>query len=271
MLFRSERARDQALAGDVAEDRLCADGARRDVDEVLEILELDVDLDLVVLEGNEGEREAGVAVEPELEGNVEGLLRDAAKDGVCGRHNVGRKDAIIAKAGDVGVVAGERRGIRGIDLRNAGRAVRAGVKLNTAIAVDHVEVRELLTRGERELIPDVEPLTIVLVDLLAADLDVDVVDKVLAEVGDPRERATARHDGGVDGGEGDLDVDARDKIAVAGDRALDTLAEVADTVEGLLDGLHREVGMPTVELLKKGNLGVGRQVDVLGTIGDELH
>jgi hypothetical protein len=29
--------------------------------------------------------------------------------------------------------------------------------------------------------------------------------------------------------------------------------------------------MPTVELLKKGNLGVGRQVDVLGTIGDELH
>ena len=271
-----ERARNEALLGDVAEDHGGLGGDN--VDEVLEVLELNVDLDLVVLEGDQGEREAGVAVEPELEGDVERLLRDAALDSRCctrdnpGVHDVGTKDAIIALAGDLRVVAGEDRGIRGVDLRNAGRAVGAGVKLNTAIAVNHVEVRKLLARGERELIPDVEPLTIVLVDLLAANLDVHVVDHVLAEVGDPGEGVTGRvEDGGVDRGEGDLDVDARDEIAVTGDRALNALAEVANTVESLFDGLHRKVGMPAVELLKKGNLGVRRKVHVLGAIGDELH
>ena len=279
-----ERARDQALLADEVEDRLRGSlvGARYNVAQVLEVLELDIDLDLVVLEGNKGEREAGVTVEPELKGDVEGLLRDAARD--CGGksirlrreanarvNDVRAKDAVIAVAGDLRVVAGEDRGIRGIDLRNAGRATDLGREGNTTIAVDHVEVRKLLARGERELIPDVEPFTIVLVDLLTANLDVHVVDHVLAEVGDPGEGAAARDNGGINGREGDLDVDARDEIAVTGDRALNTLAEVANTVEGLLDGLHRKVGMPAVELLKKGNLGVRRKVDVLGAIGDELH
>jgi hypothetical protein len=47
--------------------------------EVLELVELDVDLHLVVLESNQREREAGVAVEPELQRDVESGLRDAAR------------------------------------------------------------------------------------------------------------------------------------------------------------------------------------------------
>ncbi len=43
--------------------------------EVAEVVELEVDADLVVLERDQGEREARVAVEPELKGDVERVLR----------------------------------------------------------------------------------------------------------------------------------------------------------------------------------------------------
>ena len=277
-----ERARGKAEVADPREDALDRDRGstrnRRDVAEVLELVELDVDLNLVVLEGNQREREARVAIEPELKRDVERALRDASLN--AGRHRISRgrlldnrgvgKRAVITRRDDTGVHAREDRRIGRGDLRRAGRAVAAGVKKDTTVAVHHVEVRELLARGERELIPDVEPLTVVLVDLLATDLNVDVVDHVLAEVRDPRERGAVR-DLLVNRGERDLNVDTRDKITVAADRALDTLAEVADTVKRLLNRLHREVRVAAVELLEERNLRVRRQVDVLCTIGDELH
>ena len=280
-----ERARGKAEVADPREDALDRNrrrgrgsSDRLDVAEVLELVELDVDLDLVVLEGNQREREARVAIEPELKRDVERALRDAALN--AGRHRISRgrlldnrgvgERAVITRRDNTGVHAREDRRIGSGDLRSAGRAVAAGVKKDTTIAVHHVEVRELLARGERELIPDVEPLTVVLVDLLATDLNVDVVDHVLAEVRDPRERGAVR-DLLVNRGERDLNVDTRNKITVAADRALDTLAEVADTVKRLLNRLHREVRVAAVELLEERNLRVRRQVDVLCTIGDELH
>jgi len=273
-----ERARDQALATDGAEDLRGLRGRRcggANVAQVLEVLELDVDLDLVVLEGDEGKREARVAVEPELERDVEGLLRDAARDlavAVAVDDRARAEGAVITTGNERGVRAGQDRGIADIGLRDAGAAGRrADIEENTAVAIDHVEVGQLLARGERELIPDVEPLTIVLVDLLAANLNIDVVDQVLAEVGHPGEGVGVSDKGLVDRGEGHLDIDTGNQIAVTGDRALDTLAKVADTVEGLLDRLHREVRMAAVKLLEKGNLRVGRQIHVLGAIGDELH
>ena len=51
--------------------------------EVADVVELEVDANLVVLERDEGEREARVAAEPELEGDVERVLRGA-------RANLGR-------------------------------------------------------------------------------------------------------------------------------------------------------------------------------------
>ena len=278
-----EGAGDQALVGDVVED-VEAVGASRDarlldVTQVLELVELNVDLHLVVLERNQREREASVAVEPELQRNVESLLRDTVVD----RYGVDRtigdggvtEGAVITHGLDVGVVAGQCLGIVGVNLRHAGAAGLAGTRQGHAtIAVHHVEVSQLLANGESELIPDVEPLTIVLVNLLATDLHVHVINHVLAEVGDPGEGARVHvgaKDGAVNRGERHLDVDTRDQIAVTGDRALHTLAEVADTVEGLLNGLHREVGVTTIELLEEGNLRVSRKVNVLSAVGDELH
>ena len=48
--------------------------------EVAEVVELEVDADLVVLERDQGERKTRVAVEPELEGDVERVLRRAGEE-----------------------------------------------------------------------------------------------------------------------------------------------------------------------------------------------
>ena len=48
--------------------------------EVLEVVELKVDADLVVLESDEGKSKTRVAAEPELEGNVERILRGTAEE-----------------------------------------------------------------------------------------------------------------------------------------------------------------------------------------------
>ena len=62
-----------------------------------------------------------------------------------------------------------------------------------------------------------------------------------------------------------------DQVAVAADRACDTLAEVGRAVERLLNRLHREVGVPAVHDLEERDLRVSRQVDILRAIGYKLH
>jgi len=62
-----------------------------------------------------------------------------------------------------------------------------------------------------------------------------------------------------------------DQVTVTGDCALYLLAEVRRAVERLLNGLHGEVCVATVDDLEEGNLGVACEVDILRTVGDELH
>jgi len=47
-----------------------------------------------------------------------------------------------------------------------------------------------------------------------------------------------------------------DQVAVAADRACDALAEVGSAVEGLLNRLHREVGVTAVHDLEERDLRV---------------
>lgn len=111
-----------------------------------------------------------------------------------------------------------------------------------------------------------------LVDLLTADLNVHVVDEVVADPVEPAELRTRAIAGlEADLGERGLEVDAVDQIAVAADRALHLLAEVRRAVERLLNGLHREVRVAAVHHLEEGNLGVAREVNILCAVGDELH
>jgi len=112
----------------------------------------------------------------------------------------------------------------------------------------------------------------VLVDALAADLELDALDKLVTSPVEPAElgaRAVAGEKS--DRGESGLEVHTVDQITVALDCAGDTATEARRAVERVLDGLHREVSVATVDHLEEGDLGIASEVDVLGTIGDELH
>ena len=77
-----EGGRRQVGRVDTVADRVeVARDLRRDVPaEVAEVVELEVDADLVVLERDERQRQARVAVEPELHRDVERVLRRAVED-----------------------------------------------------------------------------------------------------------------------------------------------------------------------------------------------
>jgi len=159
-----ERRGDEAGGVDTVADRVDVGESGRLVEaEVAEVVELEVDANLVVLERDEGEREARVAVEPELEGDVERVL--------------GR--ALERLVGGVGLTAG---------------AVIVAVLSALDEEVDelgnvanHLGIAGLLARLLRELVPDLEPVSIVLVDALAADLELDVLDQVVADPVEPAE------------------------------------------------------------------------------------
>jgi len=68
-----------------------------------------------------------------------------------------------------------------------------------------------------------------------------------------------------------LQVHAVDQVTVALDRARNLLAEVGSAVKRVLNGLHGEVGVTTINNLKKCDLRVASQVNVLGSVGYQLH
>jgi len=224
-------------------------GARRRVPaEVAEVVEVEVDADLVVLERDQGKRKTRVAAEPELERDVE-RVRGRAREALR-----------------------RREGLAGGAVVLAGRATLEDKVRELGNVANHLGIARLLAGLLRELIPDVEPVAIVLVDALATDLDLNGLDKVVADPVEPAERgarAVRRLD--RDRGERRLEVHAVDQVAVALDRARHTLAEARRAVEGVLDGLHREVRVAAVHDLEERDLGVTREVNVLGTVGNELH
>jgi hypothetical protein len=196
--------------------------------EVGERVELEPDLDLVVLEGNERESKTRVAAEPELEGDVEGVLRGTLED----------------LGGGVGLGVGQAS------------VVAVLTTLDEEVdefrdVTNHLGVTGLLAGLLGQLVPDVEPVTVVLVNLLTTDLNVNIVDQVVANPVEPTELGTRAVAGLEDDlGEGGLEVDTVDQVTITRDGALDLLAEVGRTVEGLLNRLHGEVSVAAVDDLE---------------------
>jgi len=209
--------------------------------------EIKVDLDLVVLEGNQGEGKSRVPAEPELKGHVEGGLRE----GVAGSANLG----------------GRARGSAGA--RNTGEGGVRDVRKLSGVS-NHLEVPTLLLGGERDLVPDVHPVSVLAINALSADLNLNLGDELLADEVHPAGINGCSHRL-VDLGEGDLEVGAVGKISVAGDRARHAASEVSLSGEGLLDGLHREVGVAPVRDLPEGDLRGAGQEDVLRAVSYKLH
>jgi len=196
-------------------------------------------------QSDQGKTEARVLHPPELEGDVEGGLREGIAGGAHlvdrASGGAGARDARKSGVGDVGELGG---------------------------VTDHLEVAALLLLRHGELVPDVHPVAVLAVDALATDLNLNLGDQLLANEVEP---ASVRGHGLVDLGEGHLEVGAVGEVAIAGDGAGHTATEIGLAGEGLLDGLHREVGVASVRHLPESDLGSSRKEHVLCAIGDELH
>ena len=215
---------------------------------VAQVIELQVDAHLVVLEGDQGQSQTRVAVKPELERNVQGVLRGALLD-------------LVRSVGGTGAAVG----------------VAVLTTLDQYVhqlgdVTNHLGVASLLARLLGELIPDLEPVSVMLIDALATNLDLDIADQIVTRPVEPAElgaRAVRAQQGDL--GQSGLQVHAVDQVTIALDGAGDLLAKVRGTIERVLNGLHGEVSVTTIHNLEESDLRVTRQIDVLGAVGDELH
>ena len=123
--------------------------------------------------------------------------------------------------------------------------------------------------------PEVLEAAVGLVDLLAADLHLRRLDQRVSKVvhvPDAIFLATCCTNVIFFLLEVDLEPEAVQKVAVARDDGDHSVSKGgAVRLEGLLHGLHAEVGVAAVQVLEKGDLGVASEVHVLHSVSDKLH
>ena len=183
-----------------------------------------IDAHLVVLEGDQGQRQSRVAAEPELQRNVEDRRA---------------------------TTAGHRRRLRATEV-----ATKHGVELDGVVKVGG------------QVLPQEEPLAVVGVDDLTANLHLNLLEELVAETTLKGSRPLHVHSLGV--GELDLQVGLVHQIRVAVDDGNDTLSILRRASEVHTKRLHGEVRMTLVEHLPKGDVGISSDVGILSTIRNEL-
>jgi hypothetical protein len=217
---------------------------------LLDGADIKVDLDLVVLKSDEGKGQTGVAAEPELKRDIKGGLRES----VTGSANLARS---------VGIA-------RTIDVVEGG----VGDEGQLGGVADHLEVAALLLGGHGKLVPDVHPITVLTVDTLATDLNLNLRDELFTGEVKPTgidisSRSVLQSLANL--GKSNLKVSAVSQITITRDGACHAATEVSLAVKSLLDRLHGEVSVTLVANLPESDLGVTSKVNVLGAIGDKLH
>ena len=177
--------------------------------------DIEIDLDFVVLKGDQGQSETGVAAVPKLEGNIEGGFRE----GVTRSANLARS---VALTRTVDIV---KRGI--------------GDKGEFGGVSDHSVVTFGLVNGQSEVVPDVHPVTVLAINALTTDFNFNLRNELFTGKVEPTGINTGT--GGVvlhaliDFGESDLKVSAVCKIAIAADGASDTTTEICLSVKCLFN------------------------------------
>jgi hypothetical protein len=212
--------------------------------------DIKVDLDLVVLKSDKGKGQTGVAAEPELKGDIEGGLGES--------------------------IAGSANLTRSVSIARAINVVKGGVgdEGQLGSVSDHLEVTALLLGRHGKLVPDVHPVSVLTVDALATDLNLNLRNELLT--GEVKPTGVDVSGGGVlqrlaNLGESNLKVSAVSQITITRDGAGHAATEVSLAVESLLNRLHGEVSVTLVGNLPESDLGVTSKVNVLGAIGDKLH
>ena len=118
--------------------------------------EINVDLHLVVLKGNQGKGKSGVAAKPELQRHVKGGLGQGV-------------------AGSTHLVGGSGGGARTRHTSEGG----VGDVGKLGGVTNHLEVTRLLLLGEGQLVPDVHPVTILTVNALTTNLNLNLGNQLL--------------------------------------------------------------------------------------------
>jgi hypothetical protein len=211
---------------------------------------IEVNLDLVVLKSDERKGKTGVTAVPELEGHVEGSLGES----ITGSANLTRR---IGLAGT----------IDGVERRVSDKSQLSGVS-------DHSIVTGLLVNRKSKVVPDVHPVTILAVNALTTDLNLNLRNQLLTGEIKPTSINTvlvSSLHGLVNLRESNLKVSAVSQITITRNGAGYTTSKIGLTVKSLFDRLHREVGVTFVRHLPKGNLRVARKIDILGAVSYKLH
>jgi hypothetical protein len=212
-----------------------------------------VNLDLVVLKGDQGEGKTGVGAKPELKRNIEGSLRK----GIAGGTHL---------TGSLGVA-------RTIDISEGGISDEGKLSGVT----NHLEVSTLLLSSHGKLVPDVHPITILAINALATNLNLNLSDELFSGEIQPTGINTRVVGGGgvsanthqlVNLRKSHLKISAVGKITIAADRALDTTTKIGLSVEGLLNRFNSKVGVTSVSDLPESDLRITSEVYVLCAVSD---
>jgi hypothetical protein len=212
--------------------------------------DIKVDLDLVILKGDERKSKTWVTAIPELEGDV----KSGFGESIAGSANLTRSVSLAR------TINGVKRGV--------------GDKGELGGVSNHGVVTLLLVNRESKVVPDVHPVTILAVNTLTTDLDLNLGNQLLTgeikPTGINAILGSSLH-GLVDLGESNLKVSAVSQITIAGNGASHTTTEIGLSVKSLLDRLHSKVSVTFVRHLPEGNLGVAGKINILGAVSDELH
>jgi hypothetical protein len=217
--------------------------------------DIKVNLDLMVLEGNEGKGKTRVAAEPELEGNVKGGLRESISG--CAHLSGGKGVA------------------RTIDLSE--RGVSDEGKLGGV--TNHLEVSSLLLGGHGKLVPDVHPVTILAVNSLASNFDLNLGNKLLTREVQPTSINTSSRTLRVSSdthklvnlGKSNLKIGSVSQITISADGAGHVASKVSLTIESLLNRFNSKVCIPAICHLPESDLRISSKVHVLSSISYKLH
>ena len=190
--------------------------------------DIEVDLDFVVLKGDQGQSETGVTAVPELKGNVEGGFRE----GIAGGANLTRSGALARTVNIVERGVGDKGEFGGVS--------------------NHAVVTADLVDGQSEVVPDVHPVTVLAINALTTDFNFNLRNELFTGEVEPagvhttmtRRRAVLHIL--VNFRESNLKVSAVCKITVAADGASDTTTKICLSVKGLFNGFHSKVGVTFV-------------------------
>ena len=210
---------------------------------------VEVDLDFVVLKSDQGKGKTGVTAEPELEWDIQSSLGES-----------------VTRSANLARSVGVARAV------NISKVLISDVSQLSGVA-DHLVITALLFGGHGELAPDMHPVTVLAVNALTTDLNLNLRNQLLTgEIKPAGINASGRAlETLADFGKGHLKVSAVSQVTIAADSAGNTPAKVSLAVESLFDRLHGKVGVPLVRDLPEGNLRITGKINVLCAIGDELH